>query len=180
LIDGKRKKEMLSLARKAITSRSDPGGIRRLLSESNDFGSAGVFVSVNVDGGLRGCIGNLNRVELRRGIVENAVHAAYHDTRFAPVESGEFGRMKIHINVLSEPKPLEYTDDADLMKKIRGKGVIIEKGFYKATFLPMVWEELPGPEEFLGHLCMKAGLYQDAWHGKGVKVYVYESEEFSE
>jgi AMMECR1 domain-containing protein len=85
--------------------------------------------------------------------------------------------------VLTAPEPFPVKDEKDLLKKLTPKkhGLIIQKGFARATFLPVVWEQLPTKEEFLNHLCMKAGLEAEAWKDTGkMKFFVYEAEEFEE
>lgn len=180
-MDKKTRKKALELARAAIINADNEKELKKILENKIINGKGGVFVSVYVDDDLRGCIGNLNSVDLHRGIIKNAIMAAYYDNRFPPIQKSEFSKMKIHINILSEPKELHFADKDDLLKKLDSKhGVIIEKGFHKATFLPSVWKELPDKTEFLEHLCLKAGLSQDEWTMPGIKVYIYSSEEFCE
>ena len=59
-------------------------------------------------------------------------------------------------------------------------GVILKKGFYQATFLPQVWEQLPAIEDFLMHLCMKAGLDGTAWKREKLEVLIYQVQAFHE
>jgi AMMECR1 domain-containing protein len=44
-------------------------------------------------------------------------------------------------------------------------GLILEEGFRRGTFLPVVWESLPNPRDFLRHLKAKAGLPPSYWSG---------------
>jgi hypothetical protein len=39
---------------------------------------------------------------------------------------------------------------------------------------------LPGKEEFLAHLCLKAGLDGDAWKKRDLEVYTYQVQAFEE
>jgi AMMECR1 domain-containing protein len=75
-----------------------------------------------------------------------------------------------------------YRDTQELIQKLRVNvdGVIIRKGHTSATFLPQVWEQLPGPEDFLTHLCMKAGLPSDAWLDPELEVSTYQVQYFEE
>ena len=86
------------------------------------------------------------------------------------------------MSVLTEPVPLDYTDADDLLVKLNPgvDGVIIKKGYASATFLPQVWEQLPQPEPFLSHLCMKAGLPAGQWRKGGLTVLVYRVQYFEE
>ena len=143
----------------------------------------GTFVTLNIDGGLRGCIGNISDSDsVKDGVRKNAVNAAFHDPRFPALLKDELKKIEIEISILSEPKPVEYKNGADLIKKLKVNvdGVILRKGPAGATFLPQVWKQLPKPEEFLAHLCMKAGLPADAWKNSGLEVLVYQVQYFEE
>lgn len=141
------------------------------------------FVTLTQEGELRGCIGS---IEPRRPLVldvqENAIAAAFHDPRFAPLSRRELDRTHIEISVLTLPQPLEYEGPVDLLSRLRPgvDGVIIERGWHRATFLPQVWEKLPDPREFLAHLCLKAGLPPDDYRRPGLRVYTYQVESFEE
>ena len=143
----------------------------------------GTFVTLKIDGQLRGCIGNLTSNEsLVSGVRRNAINAAFHDPRFPPLSASELDRVAIEISVLSNPRPLAYRDAAELLKKLRPDidGVIIRKDLASATFLPQVWEQLPDPQDFLKHLCMKAGLAADAWQHAQLEVSTYQVQYFEE
>jgi AMMECR1 domain-containing protein len=43
-----------------------------------------------------------------------------------------------------------------------------------------VWEQLSQPEDFLNHLCAKAGMAQDAWKDGDLKVFTYQVQKFEE
>jgi AmmeMemoRadiSam system protein A len=117
-----------------------------------------------------------------KGIKRNAINAAFHDPRFAPLSGDELDQTEIEVSILTEPQPLEYRDRDDLIGKLRVNidGVIIRKGHASATFLPQVWEQLPKPEDFLTHLCMKAGLLSDAWRSSQLEVLTYQVQYFEE
>jgi MEMO1 family protein len=143
----------------------------------------GTFVTLKIRGQLRGCIGNLSSTEtLWNGVKRNAINAAFHDPRFSPLTAGEFDQTEIEVSVLTEPCPLAYRDAEDLIKKLRVNvdGVIIRKGHSSATFLPQVWEQLPRPEEFLSHLCLKAGLPSNAWQESELEVLTYQVQYFED
>ena len=145
--------------------------------------ACGTFVTLTIDGKLRGCIGNLTSDEsLVSGVRRNAINAAFHDPRFSSLSLSELDLVSIEISVLSEPRPLRYRDAADLAKKIRPNidGVILRKGIASATFLPQVWEQLPQPQDFLAQLCLKAGLAADAWQHSKLEVSTYQVQHFEE
>jgi AmmeMemoRadiSam system protein A len=145
--------------------------------------SCGTFVTLKINGQLRGCIGNLTSNEsLVSGIRRNTINAAFHDPRFAPLSASELSLVEIEISILTEPQPLNYRDGADLLKKLRPDvdGVTICLGRASATFLPQVWEQLPDPQGFLANLCMKAGLAADAWKNRRLEVSTYQVQHFEE
>jgi AmmeMemoRadiSam system protein A len=153
------------------------------LKDSCFKSSCGTFVTLKIKDRLRGCIGNLTSdTPLASGVRRNAINAAFHDPRFAPLSTSELDRVEIEISILSEPQPLKYRDGDDLINKVRPHidGVIIRKDLASATFLPQVWEQLPRSQDFLAHLCMKAGLAADAWHNPELEVSTYQVQHFEE
>ena len=182
------KEYLLKLARESIDTYLRTGKRMELSPKSVPAKSmtenGACFVTLRIGPQLRGCIGTLEAHRpLVFDVIENALCSAFEDPRFHPLRPDELQKATISISVLSAPKPFPVKDAADLLKKlVPGKhGLIIQKGYSRATFLPAVWEELKGKEEFLSHLCMKAGLDADAWHDtKGIEFFAYEAEEFSE
>jgi len=147
------------------------------------FEQRGTFVTLTTGGNLRGCIGHIIPQEtLIEGIRVNAINAAFRDPRFPPFNKEEWKSVKIEISILTDPKPLSYSDSNDLLRKLQPgiDGVIIKKGYHQATFLPQVWEQLPGKEQFLEHLCLKAGLGEDEWRSGALEVSTYQVQAFEE
>ena len=143
----------------------------------------GTFVTLNLDENLRGCIGQIQTTQsLERTVKDNAYSSAFRDSRFAPLTNKEFNLINIEISILSEPVKLTYTNVDDLLNKIKKDehGLIIHKGSRSATFLPQVWEDIATKQEFLQHLCMKAGLNYDEWKKNTLDVYTYTVEHFNE
>ena len=181
---------LVKLARRTIldeldSAAAEPAAEDLLATLDDDLFTlpCGTFVTLKIKGQLRGCIGNLTSTEaVLDGVKRNAINAALHDPRFSPLSKDELERTQIEVSILSEPQPLAYRDGQDLIKKLRTHvdGVIIRKGQASATFLPQVWEQLPGPEDFLAHLCMKAGLPSDAWKNSELEVLTYQVQYFEE
>jgi uncharacterized protein len=141
------------------------------------------FVTLTTGGALRGCIGGLYpTVPLVEDVQMHAYAAAREDPRFPPVRPEELTAIRIEISVLSAPEPLAYQDPADLLRRLRPgiDGVIVQSGWKRATFLPQVWEKVPGPEAFLELLCEKAALTPDAWRAGQLDVFTYQVEMFEE
>ena len=124
------------------------------------------FVTLRIDGRLRGCIGS---VEAWRPLVadcaDNAFAAAFRDPRFPAVTGSEYARLDYHISVLSPAEPVHFRNEQELLDSIRPgvDGLVLEDKGHRGTFLPSVWEELETPEKFLSHLKLKAGLPTHHW-----------------
>jgi len=159
------KKYLLKIAHNAILNHFDNDvevNRAKLLSKHEELNNAyATFVTLSINGKLRGCIGSLVAYQsLLEDVIHNAQAAAFHDPRFAPLSKEEFKQTSIEISILSTPKKVKYKNIADLKSKIRVKedGVILEYESHRSTFLPQVWDELSTFETFFEHLCLKAGL----------------------
>jgi AmmeMemoRadiSam system protein A len=177
---------LLRIARQALEAaahrrRQPPLDLHGLSASLCKPGAA--FVTLTIQGALRGCIGGLQAVmPLAEDVRQHASAAATEDYRFHPVEPGEIDDIEIEVSVLTDPKPLEYQDPDDLLHLLRPgiDGVILTSGLQRATFLPQVWEKEPDPASFLNLLCEKAGLPRHAWRQGGLDVYTYQVECFQE
>jgi AmmeMemoRadiSam system protein A len=119
------------------------------------------FVSLHLGEELRGCIG---RTEASPRIIDqlldNAYAAAFHDPRFGPLTREEFARLSFEVHVLTPMQPLAFTSLPDLYGKLRRgvDGLQLETPTKRGVFLPVMWEQLPEPREFVGQLLRKAGI----------------------
>jgi AmmeMemoRadiSam system protein A len=141
------------------------------------------FVTLTMNGDLRGCIGSLEAYQsLVEDVREHAKQAALEDYRFPPVTNAEIPGLHIEISRLTPSFPLNYHNPDELpgLLKPNIDGVILKDGFKRATFLPQVWQQLPTAEEFLSHLCTKMGSPSDLWKRKVLEVSIYHVEEFEE
>jgi AmmeMemoRadiSam system protein A len=144
---------------------------------------SGCFVTLHKRGMLRGCIGTLEPTQtLLQGVQENARNAAFHDPRFPELTVEELSQVDIEISRLTVPEPLLFDSPEDLLNRLKPgvHGVILAKGWHRATFLPQVWEQLPDKRSFMEHLCRKAGMGGNCWKEKDLVIKVYEVEHFSE
>lgn len=147
-----------------------------------DEGNSATFVTLEIDGKLRGCIGSL---QAHRHIIEdvafNAFSAAFMDPRFPKLTEEELGDIDIAISILTKPESLEFKDEKDLLSKMRPgiDGLILTEGKKRGTFLPAVWEDLKKKEDFLSHLKVKAGLKPDYW-SDSIKIERYRADKFGE
>jgi hypothetical protein len=119
------------------------------------------FVTINLNGRLRGCIGSLAaHRNLLDDVIENAQKAAFEDPRFKPLSYEEFKDCSVELSILTPAVKLEYKDTADLKAKIEVgvHGVVLQLDGKRATYLPQVWEQIPTFEEFFESLSQKAGF----------------------
>ena len=140
------------------------------------------FVTLTLDGELRGCIGSLNAHRpLGQDVRDNAVSAALRDPRFPPLTAAEFASVQVEVSLLTEPDFIEFRDEADaLAQLVPGRdGVIFFNGCQKATFLPQVWEQLPDRRSFMAALKQKARLPADFW-GPNVMLARYQVRKWKE
>jgi AmmeMemoRadiSam system protein A len=121
----------------------------------------GAFVTLHVDGQLRGCIGSVRpTASLGRLVAELAVAAASRDYRFPNLEAAELDRLEIEISVLSPPLSIDSPEEIEVGRH----GLIAARGPYVGLLLPQVavhqqWDT----PTFLSHTCEKAGLPGDSW-----------------
>ena len=176
-------KQIIELAKAAIEAHllnEDLPDKLKIIEESPDFAQKkATFVTLKLDGKLRGCVGSLNPYrDLYEDVVTNALLAAFKDDRFTPLTMDEFENLEVEISILQKPEKIEYEDTADLRTKIEIglDGVILQKQDKSATFLPSVWDELKDFDSFFVHLGKKAGFKGDNCLKFKPDVYKYRVE----
>lgn len=174
---------LLAIARAIITKKL---GIFASIAKTTDHPwlnePAATFVTLKLDGELRGCIGSLKaHHSLMNDLQTNAIAAAFEDPRFSPLTKEDLDRISIEVSLIGDAEPITFADEADALAQLRphSDGIIFECGRYRSTFLPQVWEQLPSPKMFMAHLKQKAGLAPDFW-SRDVLLYRYEVQKFSE
>jgi AmmeMemoRadiSam system protein A len=172
---------LLSVARASIAARF---GLQFPVDERKDFllEPGASFVTLQLEGRLRGCIGSLHASRpLLHDVKANAQAAAFQDPRFRPLAAGELNGTRIEISVLSALEPLEFRTEDQAIAALRPfeDGVVLAWAEKRGTFLPQVWEAIPQPGAFLSELKCKAGLASDFWAGD-MKLYRYTVEKWSE
>jgi AmmeMemoRadiSam system protein A len=168
----------LALARAAIVSALEDKPLRRTASEPSCFSlSQGVFVTLEVYGKLRGCIGVIEpREPLRESIVHCAQSAAFHDLRFPSLRAEELSDLAIEISVLSELFPIALQQI-----QIGKHGLLVATENHRGLLLPQVaTEHKLSREEFLEETCHKAGLPRAAWRAPQTQIYAFTCEIFRE
>jgi AmmeMemoRadiSam system protein A len=180
------KRTLLRLAREAMEAavrgeeagRADVGGLSAVLREPGRC-----FVTLTMNGKLRGCIGGLTAdAPLYQEVARRAAQAALRDFRFSPVTYGELAGIEVEVSVLTTPERLRYDTPEELAARVRPgvDGVVLRHGERQATFLPQVWENAPEPERFLSLLCEKLGLKAEDWRHMRLEAAVYQAIKFSE
>src|ERR1700722_7925672 len=136
MVNQEDQKLLLELARNAIQTTLQKGrklppveSLSPILREKR-----GTFVTLWMDGELRGCIGfPYPQKPLVEGIQEAAVGAALHDPRFPMLRLEELARVLIEISVLTAPKPL-----APEKVKVGIPGLIVRQANRSGLLLPQV------------------------------------------
>ena len=146
--------------------------------------NSGVFVTLNNDDNLRGCIGYpLPNEKLFNALVDASIAAATQDPRFPPVSLEELDKITFEVTVLTPPEDISVENPLDYPLKIKvGRdGLIVRSGFNSGLLLPQVPQEYGWTEEeFLNHTCEKAGLPKDCWKNKETKIQKFEGIVFKE
>lgn len=174
MLDQETRTWLIAVARRTVDTltRQEPGdipaGARQVM---------GGFVTLTLDGSLRGCIGEIfPRRDIWQVVCEQALNAALHDPRFSPLTPGEAPQVKIEISALTPPAPV-----ASWHEIVVGRhGIVLEKNGGSAVFLPQVPAEQGWDlATTLRQLSRKAGLPADAWE-RGAQFLVFEAEVFGE
>jgi hypothetical protein len=131
----------------------------------------GAFVTLKINGALRGCIGRFITADPLYEVVRlSALSSAFEDPRFNPLTKEEFAKTKMEITVLGPLKKINSIDEIVLGRH----GIYIKKDSRSGTMLPQVAVENNwSVEEFLGYTSRdKAGIGWDGW--KNAELFIYE------
>lgn len=185
LLDADAQLELLKIAALSIQQGLNSGhSLQPELEQYDDsLKSPGAsFVTLEIDGQLRGCIGMLEPIRpLAEDVAENAYAAAFRDPRFAPLSMSEYPKLELHISVLGPATEMAFDSEAQLLQQLVPfeDGLILQAGQNRGTFLPSVWESLPQAEIFLSHLKQKAGLAANYWSNE-IRVWRYHTQSFGQ
>ena len=175
---------LLALARRTVTELvtqrriAQPGDYPPGVSARKLQKVCGVFVTLEKQGRLRGCIGSIVGTQpLVAGVVQNAVSAATRDPRFPPVTPEELGELSIEISVLTPLRRARGPAEIEIGRH----GVVLKQGNRQAVFLPQVAPEQGWDRDtMLEHLALKAGLPAGAWRDPATTFDLFEAFVFSE
>lgn len=156
--DAENEDPYVRLARKTVETYIKTGSkpdMPKGLPDEMYLRRAGVFVSIKEEGRLRGCIGTIApvRESIAEEIVENAISAAVHDPRFAPVRPWELDKLIYSVDVLGKPEEISSMAELD----VKRYGVIVSRGFKRGLLLPDL-EGVDSVEEQVAIAKRKAGI----------------------
>lgn len=135
--------------------------------------SLGAFVTLNRQGRLRGCIGNMiGQGPLYNTVARMAYAAAFEDYRFPSLQESEWPEIELDISVLGPMTRCLNPEEIEIGKH----GLLLVRGNHSGVFLPQVpveqhWDRLT----YLQQLCGKAGLPPDSWKASDAELYWYEA-----
>jgi AmmeMemoRadiSam system protein A len=155
---------LVAIAREAL---AEDAPLAREWSEEWLRQRAASFVTLKLEGELRGCIGSVDpHRALGDDVAHNAQAAAYRDPRFPPVTAAERELLQVEVSVLSPRCRIAAASEDDALAHLRPgvDGLFLQFKDSRATFLPQVWENLPDPLDFLSELRRKARLPARFWH----------------
>ena len=169
---------LLETARGSIAARFD--GKRLPIPEVTPAlrTPCGAFVTLKIQGHLRGCIGHITAAApLIETVRDVALSSAFDDPRFPPLARDELERVTIEVSVLS---PFRRTSDTTEIT-VGTHGILVRRGGRSGLLLPQVateqgWER----DEFLVHTCRKAGLPDDAWRDPDTVIEIFSAIVFGE
>lgn len=184
-ISDKDGESLVRMARKTVHDR-----LKNNLKNSDDefdlkfnFNS-GVFVTINKNNSLRGCIGfPLPFKKLSEGLMDAAISAAINDTRFSPLTIDELNQVVFEVTILSNPEEINVNNSNEYLSiiKIGRDGLIVENSGFSGLLLPQVPKEYGwNVEEFLSFTCEKAGLNPNSWKESSTKISKFEGVIFKE
>ncbi len=180
-LDRTEQQTLLKLARDAIEARlaGEPAPkLEDYAITAPMKADSGVFVTLTIDGHLRGCIGEIPPTRpLAEAVRDRAVDAAFRDHRFPPLTAEEYADVDVEISALTPPTPVDGYDDIALGRD----GIYLIQGARRAVYLPQVAVEQGWTlEETLRTLSRKAGLPEDAWEDETTTYEVFQAQVFHE
>ncbi len=168
------RKTLISIARSAIAAKLNG---EKIEIKDHPPGTGGVFVTLKINGMLRGCIGRLRSQDpIYETVAEMAESAAFSDPRFPPLSREEFDKISIEISRLSEFFPIRAEN-----VKVGTHGLMLSLGYRSGLLLPQVpgeqgWDR----EAFLSGLCRKSGLPDGSWENPDAVLEAFTAEVFGE
>ena len=177
-LDDTARRGLLDLARQSILSVLQRGALPDMnATASKAKTSLGVFVTLNIDGVMRGCIGKLEGDGLlEHDVMEMAAAAATQDERFEPLTAAEVRHTEIELTLIGRVHPI-WPDDV----VVGTHGLYLVKGRHRAVILPQVAvQEGWDAPTFLKECARRAGLDAEAYTDKETMVFAFTAQVFSD
>lgn len=160
-------KEYLELEGIALNKEKEEELKEEIIKELSQ--KKGVFVTLRLNGEVRGCIGTFQEDEIWIQVQKYAVFSAFNDPRFPPLQEEEFKNIKVEISLIENVVDVKDVNEIELGKD----GVIIEVKGKGGVLLPEVAIEfgVKTPEEFLSMVCKKINLPPECWKIGKIKKF---------
>ncbi|MCH5375011.1 MAG: AmmeMemoRadiSam system protein A, partial [Planctomycetes bacterium] len=137
----------------------------------------GAFVTLKRSGRLRACCGTLGQpMPIVEALRQSALRTATADTRFPTISPTELEHLHLDVSLLYAFQPIRAKGrDRAAEVQVGRDGLQIRRGDSAGLLLPVVavengWEA----EEFLFHVCRKAGLPTTAWLDDAAQITKFE------
>lgn len=145
--------------RRIDPNRDLPADLAEALPDELFSTRAGAFVSLKMNGQLRGCIGTILPVRdsLAEEICANAISAGCRDPRFSSVEEDELAELVYDVDVLSEPEAIAGPDELDPARY----GVIVSASRGRRGLLLPDLDGIDTVAEQIGIAARKGGIDPD-------------------
>ncbi|MDO5295429.1 MAG: AmmeMemoRadiSam system protein A [bacterium] len=131
----KREDVRLTLARQAVQEYVTHHRVLEKPEPQDELAEpAPTFVTLKINGQLRGCIGTLAATcpNQQQEIIQNAISACSRDPRFKPVTPAELPLLQYQVYVLGPMEPIDSRDKLDPKRY----GVVVSKGGRRGVLLP--------------------------------------------
>jgi AmmeMemoRadiSam system radical SAM enzyme/AmmeMemoRadiSam system protein B/AmmeMemoRadiSam system protein A len=137
----------------------------------------GAFVTLKRHGRLRACCGSLGQpMPIRDALQQAALRTATADSRFPTISATELEHLHLDVSLLYAFQPVQARGRARVEEVQVGRhGLQIRRGSSAGLLLPVVATEQGwDAEEFLAHVCRKAGLPSTAWLDDDAQLVKFE------
>lgn len=168
------------LAKEAVKNYLETGQIiepPKDLPENFYKQKSGVFVTIENNGQLRGCIGTYlpTKKNIAEEIIANAIAAATQDYRFQTLTLDELDKLTFTVSLLSEPEPIDSLEKID--PKTYGLIVRCADSPQKCGLLLPDLEGINTPEHQFSICCQKGGIDPQK---ETVALFKFKVEKYSE
>jgi uncharacterized protein len=169
---------LVALARAAVAAHLSAGPDPALPAEGPLAAPAGAFVTLEVGGEVRGCLGSFApQGSLAATVVRLAQRAVAGDPRFAPLRLDELAALRLRVAVVSPRRPMRAPAEIALGVD----GLLVRCGWHAGALLPRVATEQGWDRQtFLARACLAAGLPPRAWTRPGAAVELFATVELAE